>query len=276
MREPAQAMIDAFPLLDSQVLAVVDVETTGLSAAFGDRICEVGIVRAQGDTILDTFHSLVNPQRPLSPGAAQVNGLSDAELSLAPPFAEIAGQALERLEGGLLVCHNAPFDLSFLEAEFSRLGVIWQPVSVIDTLQIARRYFQFRSNSLSSLASQLGIDSPQAHRALGDALTTFQLLRRFYRQLTGQEGALEITWISQPPPPRRSPDELHLPPSLQEALEDNRPIRITYVDAQGEQTIRTITPLQALATRGAIYLVAYCHLRQAERNFRLDRIIAIE
>ena len=52
------------------MLVVVDVETTGLSPSYGDRVCEVGIVRAQDDQILDTYQSLVNPQRPISPGAS--------------------------------------------------------------------------------------------------------------------------------------------------------------------------------------------------------------
>ena len=107
---------------DDQVVVVVDVETTGLSAAFGDRICEIGLVRARGDAILDTYQTLVNPQRPISPGARRVNGLSDAELQPAPLFASIADQVLARIDGAMLVCHNAPFDLGFLEAEYARLN----------------------------------------------------------------------------------------------------------------------------------------------------------
>ena len=153
---------------------------------FGDRICEVGLVRAQGDDILDTYQTLVNPGRPISPGAARVNGLTD---DAGPPgalFSEIAPPVLAMLDGALLVCHNAPFDLSFLEAELARLGQPCQPLGVIDTLDIARRYFHFASNSLSAVASRLGLETPQAHRALGDALTTLQVFRHFYRQLAGR------------------------------------------------------------------------------------------
>ena len=60
--------------LDRRIYAAFDVETTGLSAAYGDRICEVGLVRAQGDEILDNYQSLVNPGRPFSPGAARSTG----------------------------------------------------------------------------------------------------------------------------------------------------------------------------------------------------------
>jgi DNA polymerase III subunit epsilon len=257
--------------LDGQILAAFDVETTGLSAFFGDRICEVGIVRAQGDEILDTYQTLVNPQRPISPGAARVNGLSDEQVRQAPSFSEIAASLLALLDGAVLVCHNAPFDLSFLQAELSRLGQPYRPAGVIDTLDIARRYYRFPSNSLSAIASRLGIETPRAHRALGDALTTLQV----YRQLSGQV-VLQLDGLEEAYYPATSQNAgIVLPPSLQEALSSNQDLGITYVDAKGRETYRVITPHSLQAADDYIYIFAFCHLRQAERSFRLDRIVAI-
>jgi DNA polymerase-3 subunit epsilon len=258
--------------LDDQPLVVVDVETTGLSANFGDRVCEVGIVRAQGDTILDTFQTLVNPQRPISPGAARVNGLSDEDVCTAPRFAEIAGQVLERIDGALLLCHNAPFDVGFLDAEMARLRQSWHPSGVIDTLEIARSYFSFSSNSLPAVAARLGIRTPQAHRALGDALTTLQVFRKLYGQLAARERYVSRELVSNYRPAAFEMEDVVLPPEIQEALAANQPLMITYVDAKGAETTRMITPIQVQVAYGEIYLVAFCHLRQAERNFRLDRI----
>ena len=53
-------------------------------------------------------------------------------------------------------------------------------------------------------------------------------------------------------------------------------VNITYIDAKGDETTRMITPLHVQVASGVVYLIAYCHLRQAERNFRLDRIFAID
>lgn len=106
---------------EKQVYAVVDVETAGLSPRFGDQVCEIGIVLAQEEKIVDTYASLVNSQRLISPGVAAVNGLTDEMVVGAPVFAEIADEVKRRLEGNILICHNAPFDLGFL-MEFSRLG----------------------------------------------------------------------------------------------------------------------------------------------------------
>jgi DNA polymerase-3 subunit epsilon len=260
--------------LDGHILVAFDVETTGLSAFYGDRICEVGLVRAQGDEILATYQTLVNPGRSISPGAARVNGLTDEQVLQAPPFSEIAPDLLSLLDGALLVCHNAPFDLSFLEAELSRLGLSWQPAGVIDTLDIARRYFSFASNSLSAVSSRLAIATPQAHRALGDALTTFQVFRYFYRRLAG-DGVPPGDLLGTYRPALRTFDENLLPPALQEALSSNKTLEITYIDGKGRETARRITPLRVQAANDYVYVVAFCHLRQAERSFRLDRIVAL-
>jgi DNA polymerase-3 subunit epsilon len=256
---------------DNLILVVVDVETTGLSAVFGDRICEVGFVRAQGDAILDTYQTLVNPQRPISPGASRVNGLHDGDVQSAPPFATIAERVLAWTDGAILVCHNAPFDLGFLEAEFSRLKLHWQPACVIDTLEIARRHYNFDSNSLPAVADRLGIETQQAHRALGDAHTTFQVLRCFQRGLASQGREVTARYY----PAQAQAHEVILPPEIQDALAQNKEVIITYIDAKGKETIRKITPLGVQVVYGSVYLSAYCHLRQAERNFRLDRVLAV-
>src|SRR5512144_2579172 len=96
--------------------AFLDLETTGLSPWFGDRICEVGIVVTEGKRIKTSYQQLVNPERPLSPAAASTNGLKDAELATAPTFRQIANEVLLHLKDAIVVCHNAQFDLQFLDS----------------------------------------------------------------------------------------------------------------------------------------------------------------
>jgi DNA polymerase-3 subunit epsilon len=142
---------------------VVDVETTGLSASFGDRVCEIGIVLAQGDAILDTYQTLVNPQRPISPGAASVNGLSDADMCQAPIFAEIADQALERIDGS---CWSAttPLRPGLFECRAPAWGLGSRP-AVIDTLILPAAISISARTARPLVAAYLGIETPQAHRA---------------------------------------------------------------------------------------------------------------
>lgn len=254
-----------------QRYVVLDVETTGLYPRFGDRICEIGLVLAQGDQIEATYSSLVNPQRPVSAEAAAVNGLSDEMLADAPLFAEIADEILARLEKRVLICHNVPFDLGFLEMELSRLGKQAQFLGMIDTLTIARNFGWFSSNSLGAIANQLGFDTENAHRALADALTTFKVWQYFQRTLNIDTEQLIQTFH----PQNQLITEIQIPLPLKEAIERQTDIEILYLDRNGAETRRLIRPQEVFVAFDTVYLVAYCHLRQDKRHFRLDRIISI-
>lgn len=103
----------------------LDLETTGLSAA-RDRIVELAAVRFRetGETI-DLFQSLVNPERPVSPGAYAVHGLSDQELAQAPPARVVLPKFLSFLGGSgcvALIAHNSCFDAGFLGSELRHRG----------------------------------------------------------------------------------------------------------------------------------------------------------
>ncbi|GAB4235383.1 MAG: hypothetical protein OHK0028_11960 [Deltaproteobacteria bacterium] len=152
-----------------------DVETTGLSAADGHRVCEVALLRFLRGSVVDSLVSLVNPQRPIDPGASAVNGITDAMVAGAPAFGELLPRILDFLSDDPLVFHNAPFDLSFLRREARLAGGTWPGNRVIDTLPLARRSGRFRSHTLSGLCRELGIGST-FHRAEGDAWATGKLL----------------------------------------------------------------------------------------------------
>ncbi len=259
-----------FPLENERYQVFFDVETTGLDPQLGDRICEVGIVVARGADILETYASLVNPQRPISAGAAAVNGLSDDLLRGQPTFAEIADEVLNRLNDQIVICHNASFDLGFLDSELARLRRMWQPYRVIDTLILARRYFHFTSNSLSAVASALGIVVQDAHRALSDALTTYRVFQVFQTYLSGQADCSAL--VSQWSQSALAWNALPLPPLLRQALDNQTDLEILYQDSSGNLTRRLIRPKQILNSYDTLYVVAYCHLRQEERHFRLDRM----
>jgi DNA polymerase III subunit epsilon len=259
--------------LDTRTLAFLDVETTGLSPWFGDRICEIAILRCQGDEILATFDTLVNPTRAISPGAARVNGLTAEDVAEAPLFAEIANQVRPLLDEAIVVCHNAPFDLGFVSSEFTRLGQELPPVDVIDTLELARAYFDFDSNSLQSIADHLMIDRSAAHRALADVLTTRDVLKHFLVKLKRLPLDELVYGYS---PPMSAPAVLDLPPLIQEAFASKKRLFIRYVDKQGLATERWITPKQVLALNDYFYVAAHCHLRDEDRYFRLDRIVEMK
>jgi len=69
---------------------------------------------------------------------------------------------------------------------------------------------------------------------------------------------------------------IQLPTELGEAIYSNKRIFIRYVNGEGIETERWITPKQVMGLSDYVYLKAHCHLRRAERNFRLDRIIEVK
>lgn len=261
--------------LTNHRFAFLDFETTGLSPWFGDRICEVGIVLTEGKRIREMYRTLVNPGRELSPVAASTNGLTDAELSSAPPFEEVADEISDRLQDAVVVCHNAGFDLQFLDSEFQRIGREVQIPNLIDTLFIARERFDLPSNSLHSLAEAFHVSADEYRHALGDARICRGLFFEMMEAIQPQDGRPDefIGIYNSPAWPN---DGIQLPVELNEAIKSGKRLHITYIDGKGKHSRRWVTPYNVIGLSDYLYMHAYCHLRKAERSFRLDRVIEVE
>jgi DNA polymerase III epsilon subunit len=254
--------------------AFLDLETTGLSPWFGDRICEVGIVMTEGKRIRETYEMLVNPGRTLSPAAASTNGLTDAELVTAPPFEEIADKVLNYLRDAVVVCHNARFDLQFLDSEFQRMDREFQISNLIDTLLVARDRFDLPSYALRTLAESFQVSMDSTRHALGDALICRGVFFEMMDAIQPPGGKLDdfIGIYNSPTWPNEG---IYLTVELSEAIKSGKRLLITYRDRNEKDSERWITPIQVTGLSDYIYLQAHCHLRNAERSFRLDRIIDI-
>jgi len=255
--------------------AFLDLETTGLSPWFGDRICEVGIVISEGKRIKEQYQTLVNPERPLSVGAASTNGLTDEELTSAPLFDEIAPKILGLLSDSVVVCHNAQFDIQFLDSEYKRLGHEIQIPNLVDTLHMSRQFYDLPSNTLLSIAEAFRVPMKTQHRALDDAHTARGIFFSMMDGLKEQNRPLEdyVGIYNSPVWPNEG---IQLPTEMGEAIYGGKRIHIRYVDGEGKESERWITPKQVMGLADYVYLQAYCHLRNAERNFRLDRIVEMK
>lgn len=261
-------------------LVFVDVETTGLYPIFGDRIVELGALKVRNEAVVDSLSQLIDPLRPISPGAAAVNGITDEMVRGKPTFPEMAASFLSFIDQSIIVAHNAPFDLGFLSLELRQAGAGSIRNPIVDTLQIARRYFTFKSNALGFLAAEHNIINPDAHRAIGDCRTTFELFLRFMDRIfpggnpTYGEFMDRVTgWTVQ----GDETDPLNLlPPSLREPVKRREDVIIDYTDAYGSTSTRKIKLKEVAAFNDYIYVVAYCYAKKAERTFRLDRIVRWE
>jgi len=177
------------PLLDECAFAVVDVETTGMRAGYGDRITEIAVAVVHGERREIVFESLVNPERPIPRGICSITNITNEMVRNAPRFSELAERLLAALAGRVFVAHNARFDWNFLSAELRRSRDLTLDGTRFCTVRLARRLVKgVRSCGLDNLCRFFGFHNEARHRAGGDALVTAELLCRLL-SLAREEGA---------------------------------------------------------------------------------------
>ena len=165
-----------------QPFVILDVETTGANPVF-DRVTEVGLIEVERGRGVTEWSTLVNPGARIPPAIQSLTGITDEMVALAPAFAEIAPQLLARLEGRLLVAHNARFDYGFLRNEFRRAGLRYAS-RVLCTVKLSRRLFPGESrHNLDALMARHALACEARHRALGDARAVWLLLERWQREV---------------------------------------------------------------------------------------------
>ncbi len=268
--------VQAGQSIQETCFAIFDVETTGLHPAYGRRVCEIACLRLRDSIEVSRFESLVDPGREISEGAFRVNRITPEMLAGAPAFESVAQPVLAVMEGAVLVAHNAPFDLGFLASELDFAGLPHPEGPVVDTLTLVRRTYSYARNSLSAVAASLGIEAGPAHRAMGDVWTTTQVLQQLLWDLERRYGITtlgELLAFQGGSVPYPQPQVIPLPPAIAEALESRARVWLHYVDAQGQETRRSIRPLSVREYKGQLFLVAHCYQRDALRTFRLDRVV---
>ena len=182
---------------------VLDTETTGLETELGHRIIEIGAVELVDRQLTGrNFHHYINPQRDIDLGALEVHGLSREFLSDKPRFEEIAAEFSAYAADAELIIHNAPFDLGFLDYEYSLLNAgnaRWsEAYSVIDTLLLARDLHPGQRNSLDALCKRYEVDN--SSRTLHGALLDSEILADVYLLMTGGQVDLALTLDAVPDP----------------------------------------------------------------------------
>ncbi|WP_372845046.1 PolC-type DNA polymerase III [Pontiella sp.] len=156
------------------VFVAFDVETTGFSPD-SDRIIEIGAVKSRNGEILETAQWLINPGIPIR--NFDVHGITDEQVAESPAFAE-AYRAFKAFAGdGVLIAHNASFDVRFMAAEIKRNELKPIPNATLNSLTLFRRWYPAApSHKLGELATELGIPVATEHRARDDAETLLNIL----------------------------------------------------------------------------------------------------
>ncbi len=175
---------DAHRLLADDTFVVFDVETTGLSSVY-DTIIELAAVKIRDGEVIDRFESFVNPHHKLSATTINLPGITDDLVESAPEEVDVIKRFYDWTGDGILVAHNATFDMGFLNVGYKNIGRGKATNPVIDTLELARFLFPgMKNHRLNTLAKKLEVELTQHHRAIYDAEATGYILLKLLKDAT--------------------------------------------------------------------------------------------
>ncbi|WMY97736.1 MAG: DNA polymerase III subunit epsilon [Arsenophonus sp.] len=162
----------------------------------GHNIIEIGAVEVINRCITGkTFHEYIRPNRLIDKEAFRVHGIDDVFLKDKPKFSEIADKFLEFIKNSELIIHNAPFDIGFINYEFSRMSkkllLIQDQCQVLDTLVMARKLFPGKKNNLNALCERYNIDN--SNRMLHGALLDAEILAKIYLEMTKGQKIIDFS-----------------------------------------------------------------------------------
>lgn len=165
---------------------IIDIETTG--GKFNEEgVTEIAMHRFDGHKIVDSFITLVNPEKDIQPFVVKLTGISNKMVKSAPKFHEIAKRIIEISEDAILVAHNSDFDYRILKNSFKDLGYDYQK-NTLCTVELSRKLLPDEEYySLGKLCKSLGIPMSDRHRANGDALATVKLFELLLEKDTKKE-----------------------------------------------------------------------------------------
>jgi len=155
---------------------VFDVETPN---RMNNRMSAIGITVIEDGAIVDERYSLVNPETYFDYFNTQLTGISGDTVQNAPAFPEIWEKFEPVFSSGLLVAHNAVFDMGVLKKCLQDYGIVWKPsMRYLCTVQMGRRILPGMSHKLNVLCDHYGI-SLDHHQAASDSRACAEILLRY-------------------------------------------------------------------------------------------------
>ncbi|WP_299099901.1 exonuclease domain-containing protein [uncultured Winogradskyella sp.] len=184
------------------IYTIIDVETTGKT----NRMTEISVFRYNGETVVDEFTSLVNPNSFIPQHITALTGIDNAMVADSPSFEDVAQNILDITEGAIFVAHNVNFDYNVIQGEFKRIGREFTRKKLC-TVRLSRRLIPgHRSYSLGKICKALDINLVDRHRARGDAEATVILFELLLQQPNAAEVFKEFL--------NKNSREATLPPNL--------------------------------------------------------------
>jgi len=179
-------------LLSKEIFICIDCETTGLEPD-KDRIIEVAAVIFQGETIIERFETLIDPEIPILPTSSAIHHITDVMVQGQPKIQDVLPTILRMIDRHIIVGHGISLDIAFLahQAKYHEMTPNLLTHRYIDTLRLARLYGQCPINSLEKLKEHFNIIASGAHRAMNDVLVNIDVFRFLTQQFTTTKQILD-------------------------------------------------------------------------------------
>ena len=134
---------------------VFDTETPN---SHNDSICSIGISIVEFGQIVEERYDLVNPEAGFDAFNVDLHGIYPDMVTDAKTFPELWPELEPILDSGILIAHNAPFDLGVLGKLFRRYGIKRKPDAYGCTVQMGRKFLpQAPNHKLNTLCDLLQI-----------------------------------------------------------------------------------------------------------------------
>ena len=265
-------MFDKSKKLKDMTFVALDLETTGAFPIF-DKIVEIGAASFTLDGVIEKFETLVNPHQLIPPNVEAIHTISNEMVQSAPHIDEVMPDLLKLIDGNILIIHNPSFDLSFINLAIAGENRKPPKLYAFDTVKLSRKILpDIENHKLSSVCDYFDIDLNH-HRAMSD---TLGCMDSFVNLLSVVDPEQEWTL--------RDLLDFHgnlITTKVKRGMESGSKlkgvvlgvkVRIDYLDGYGEETFRTIMPMEFVRFGKKKYLFAYCHLREENRFFLTSRI----
>lgn len=155
-----------------------DLETTGLDPVH-DRIIEIAIIKFTLDQTVDSFESLIDPEKIIPDETIKIHHITNDMVVGKPKIEELLPQILKKLAGHIIVGHGIRLDMEFIIQACKRhdIPTTLGSARYIDTLRMARLYGQSPTNSLEKLRMHFNINDEGAHRAMSDVVVNIEVFK---------------------------------------------------------------------------------------------------
>ncbi len=233
-----------------------DVETTGLYPLCGDRVVEIAMIKTSKGKIVDTINTFLNPGIKIPDNVTKINNITNEMIENSPIFdKEFSGNLLNFIEDGILVAHNAEFDISFVSMEFGRNGITFDQWQAIDTLKMAEEIFPGQKNKLENLIRRFDVmPEGELHRALVDTDAVRKIFFEFLEETKIR--SLNIIDLIKKYGFKGQFVYKDIPAKIREAIIEKKTIRGVYRSREGNLLDISFLPLSSVWIEQKWFLLA--------------------